>query len=285
MLLDKEAIREASDVFIIAEELGLDVKYKGNKALILCPFHDDKHFGSCFLTNHGFKCYSCGKSGDIFTLVQGVLDVSFQAALQFVANVCGGTEHFIAGDENCHTYENYISHADQVLIGIMDAPIYTITDFAFQKDELDSTSAVVEAIYDQYDSLVGYVAKKRVTVSPLRDLFQHDLPAYKALIDQFCTQSIGKYRNLLQLFTNESISDPILEKVINVIRINCGDELIMTYLTDLINRIQRISIMHGNGIAIRSANEKNLLSESRPLGTDKIAAIQNSIWEKEGVPF
>jgi len=56
----------------------------------LCPFHSEKtpsfsvHAGRQF-----FHCFGCGQSGDVFTFVQKIENVSFPEAVRTVAQKCG----------------------------------------------------------------------------------------------------------------------------------------------------------------------------------------------------
>lgn len=67
----------------VAERLGLKVIRKR----VLCCFHDD-HTPSMHLNiaRNTFRCYSCGAHGDVFSLCQQVLGVSFYEASKWLAD-------------------------------------------------------------------------------------------------------------------------------------------------------------------------------------------------------
>ncbi len=53
----------------------------------LCPFHQEKTPSfSVFLNSQYFKCFGCGKSGDVLTFVQEIEGVSFYEALRSLAD-------------------------------------------------------------------------------------------------------------------------------------------------------------------------------------------------------
>jgi DNA primase len=53
----------------------------------LCPFHQEKTPSfSVFLNSQYFKCFGCGKSGDVLTFVQEIEGISFYEALRLLAD-------------------------------------------------------------------------------------------------------------------------------------------------------------------------------------------------------
>ena len=87
---DIDMIRESVDCRAIAIDL-LDLPYRkiGTRYEILCPFHNDRHFGSTVVYETHMCCYACGKSADAIELVRQVLNVSFRDAVQKIAEFAG----------------------------------------------------------------------------------------------------------------------------------------------------------------------------------------------------
>lgn len=93
------------DVFDLAKKVPIEtvishympLKYRGNRAYGLCPFHNDKHIGSFVVSGNigKFKCYACGAMGD---------------AIDFVSQICG-VGSVEAAITICDT-EALISHSD-----------------------------------------------------------------------------------------------------------------------------------------------------------------------------
>ena len=73
----------------------MDMKRMGNKISILCPAHNDKHFGNCYLTEKGFYCYACDEKGDVLNLVSLYCGISLFEAFKLIANYYGGIKHFV----------------------------------------------------------------------------------------------------------------------------------------------------------------------------------------------
>ena len=102
MFLDKKKIAEMADPETVAEFIGIPSQKKGSRISILCPDHIDTHFGSCYLTDRGYHCFSCGASGDVFQMVRSFKgkSCSFQEAMETVANASGGVDLFLMSDDD-----------------------------------------------------------------------------------------------------------------------------------------------------------------------------------------
>ena len=86
---DTQQIKDKLD---IVELIGEYVKLKpaGTNHKGLCPFHNEK--SPSFMASRErqtFKCFGCGKGGDIFTFVQEIEGMSFVEALKLLADKAG----------------------------------------------------------------------------------------------------------------------------------------------------------------------------------------------------
>lgn len=62
------------------------------KGSILCPVHDDRHYGSCVISKDGRRayCYACGESIDSISLVKQKENLEFVEAVEFLwCNILG----------------------------------------------------------------------------------------------------------------------------------------------------------------------------------------------------
>ncbi len=64
-------------------------KWTGRKLHCPWPDHDDKHAGNCSVKNGNIKCWSCGKSGDCFSLVMDHDRCTFPEAVRKIAQIYG----------------------------------------------------------------------------------------------------------------------------------------------------------------------------------------------------
>lgn len=69
---------------------GVTLERKGNVYQGLCPFHSEKT-ASFTVYKDGYKCFGCGRHGDVFQFVMEQKQCDFPAALQEVADYAGVT--------------------------------------------------------------------------------------------------------------------------------------------------------------------------------------------------
>lgn len=116
MKYDKEKIRENADPVKVALRIGYrwdaTMRQNGTRVQILCPCHKrvlgkpDDHFGSCFITKHGTKCYACagadpekGGADDVFQMAMDVLGCSFSEAVGIVAETVPDAALYVIDDD------------------------------------------------------------------------------------------------------------------------------------------------------------------------------------------
>ena len=70
----------------------VSLKKRGKNLLGLCPFHQEKTPSFTVKPDEGFfKCFGCGKGGDVFSFVQEVTGRSFPEVLEELAEQAGVT--------------------------------------------------------------------------------------------------------------------------------------------------------------------------------------------------
>lgn len=302
-MLNKEAIREVADIQIVAEEIGIPIRFNGKRPQILCPCHNDQHFGSCYLyENNTFKCYSCGAYGDVFKLVQAASGSTFPEAVKTVAEICGGASQFEidSKDSRYHEFDRMmLSKRDQDMLGIKNDPVYVDIDFCFDKNDYNDESGIrfVDE-YDADDNFIGYRVQKRIVSNPLYDLLQNNPEAYRELIDDTCRKKIQQLNNVILLLRGNLTPQKLLDSdsPLSIEAARCVSEQISNYrkaalrlldlvsfeeitkiISDDIKRVQNISLKYGNGTAI----SKKVMPD-----VARITAIANRIWAQDkAAPF
>ncbi len=84
-----QEIKEANDIVAVISEY-IPLQKSGSNYKARCPFHDEKT--PSFVVSPSmqiFKCFGCGKSGDVITFVQEYEGISFQEALLQLAKRAG----------------------------------------------------------------------------------------------------------------------------------------------------------------------------------------------------
>ncbi|MCW8132764.1 MAG: DNA primase [Planctomycetota bacterium] len=82
----KRRIREANDLADVIRSYGIELKRAGRNLKACCPFHHEK--SASFNVNpegQYFKCFGCGKGGDVFTFVKDFERVEFPEAVRILA--------------------------------------------------------------------------------------------------------------------------------------------------------------------------------------------------------
>lgn len=87
----KEQLRAQADIVRIVGEWGVQLRKSGAQNWSgLCPFHKEKSPSfSVHQTRQFFHCFGCGASGDVFTFVQKIENVTFPEAVRLIAGKLG----------------------------------------------------------------------------------------------------------------------------------------------------------------------------------------------------
>ena len=85
----KEEVRARTDIVEIISGY-TQLKRSGKNWTGLCPFHADKNPSfSVSPSTQGYRCWSCGEKGDVFTFVQKKQNIDFMEALEELAKRAG----------------------------------------------------------------------------------------------------------------------------------------------------------------------------------------------------
>lgn len=86
----KRRIRDSNDLVDVVRSYGLELKRAGRNLKACCPFHNEKT-ASFNVNPEGqyFKCFGCGKGGDVFNFVMFQERVEFPEALRILADRAG----------------------------------------------------------------------------------------------------------------------------------------------------------------------------------------------------
>lgn len=214
-----EQLKEVADVETIVECLGMETQRVGRRISILCPDHNDRHFKSCYLTDNGYRCFACGKSGDVIQLVQSVKQCSFIDACMYIAEIYG-----IQIDTNSQEerpYKKILNGNSLALIGLprdkgaerVYVDLYPV-DPIDMEDELGSEfrlrwEPVIDAndssecpVGDTYKPSGYYVLQKLVCKNPLQTLLEEDETAYNDLICRKAVEAASKYGEMIDMAIN-----------------------------------------------------------------------------------
>ena len=87
---DFDTVKERVDIYQVVSEHGVVLKKSGRGFTGLCPFHSEKT--PSFHVNpdtRSYKCFGCGESGDVFTLLEKIDGLTPAEALKVLAERAG----------------------------------------------------------------------------------------------------------------------------------------------------------------------------------------------------
>ena len=77
------------DIADVCESLGIEITVRHRTRQLLCPFHSDKHLGSCVIRKNRIQCFACNKTADTIELVRHVRNYTFIEACNYIADISG----------------------------------------------------------------------------------------------------------------------------------------------------------------------------------------------------
>jgi DNA primase catalytic core len=102
--MDLERVKDASDLLGVATEyLGLTFKRSGKNSYALCPFHAEKTPSFSVNPDKGiWKCFGCGRGGNVFNLVMAARGMTFPDAVRELARRASIDLEFSESDKREH---------------------------------------------------------------------------------------------------------------------------------------------------------------------------------------
>lgn len=202
-MYDLKAIKNDLSCLDVAESLGIKMQKKGQYHSILCPAHNDKHLGSCFIFGNKWKCFACGAGGDVFSLIHEATGLTNAELFKEAARLTGSPEK----------YEIDSKEEDKIKTRIINFPLtneeldlldlkksFTIPftrylGYSGERSDLkeipyinpDNTD---ETLYGTYESF------------SLLDIYESDPEFFKTIVTNLATEKIRLY----DFYINENIA-------------------------------------------------------------------------------
>jgi hypothetical protein len=279
--IDVAQLKNDTDVYAVIEALGLQTEKRGLLMSILCPSHNDQHFGSCFISEKGYKCYSCGAHGDIIKLVQASKDVSFPEAIEFIAHLNGGSDKYQISDKQSAWHPATISSAERKAIGLPSDPVFVkVAESHTRIPEYNSGAYRTELMPDSaYHGAYRYSVMQLAAHNPMRALQEANPAIYRKTIQIKCDETIAKYTQLSEQIQSPEHCNGEEQEAINALIARIGRTAALAELNKLIAYAQKISEKHirnkayGNRAKISGSKLKDLIKAS------------NCAFLEDGAPF
>lgn len=233
MLYDKEKLIEDVDILTLCEYVGIEHKLSGNSLFIRCPEHPhyEREINNCQVRDKRYFCYSCGASGDVFSLIMHSLDLNFGEAAKLIAECCGDSDYYRLNNSKKEVVHKipFLSTEDIELLGIVNRPIMSTECVVYSKQECENSDCKLvhaNAHTCNTDGEDVYAAQKCVMSNPLRELYKNNFHEYKELV-------VNKAKEKLKVFE---------EMKKQCIGLNSND--VCKTISDFIEHIKLIIITH-----------------------------------------
>lgn len=197
-------LKESVDILTVCEWLDIPVSIKGKHKYILCPAHNDRHFGSCVIKDNRFTCYSCNTSGDIFELVMHAQKCDFKEACKWLSDRLGGEVEWERKSRIKPLDEETLT---TIFLSSTPNPIYVTESFVSEEEYMDlDEKGDIKFFQDDTSDICVYAKRKMILYNPLLDLCRNDEEAYMELIYEKSCEALKKYEILLEFIKNKDAS-------------------------------------------------------------------------------
>lgn len=287
-----------SIVNVVASRVSL--RKVGSNYSGLCPFHDEKTPSFMVnVNNNTYKCFGCGKSGDIITFVSEIEGLSFFDAIKALAE--RNAIEFPTGDDR---YCNKKSDSKKAIYDINKSALEYFIEFL--KHDRDSLLYFVSRGLDlkhSSDFMIGAAGKFNGLYSYLTKLNYSDSDILEAglALDKGNGIICDKFRNRLIFpildksgrvlgFSGRGINDLVIPKYLNspkTVVFNKSEALFNLYhAMDHIRKSGKVIMVEGNMDAI-SLSINGIKNVVAPMGTAITASHMGILWSltKEVVIF
>lgn len=226
--LDIAKLLEDVDIMDVIDDLGLQTQKHGSRISILCPCHPDRHFGSCFVTDFGFYCFSCHAHGNAIDLVKESEHVDFLTAARRVASICGGESGYYLNESD--EDDNHTRLPKEILrvVELSDTPTIYSYSTALSEDEMmalkmDGTFEEKEmgrSIWDYEPGSVDedggyYLLREPIARKPLQALIDDDPEMFDCLVYNKAVEKFQRYKYLEQLAKGNALFMKAVSKELN----------------------------------------------------------------------
>ena len=110
----------------------VDLRGRGKSKMGLCPFHDEKTASFTVTENMWWKCYGCGRHGDVFAFAQEYFHLpDFSTSVQKVMALC----HIAGGSEYLAQYGGKLQTSQYNLLGLTATQMRRLADEAPAKHD------------------------------------------------------------------------------------------------------------------------------------------------------
>lgn len=250
-MIDRQALLDGVDIVEVAQNLGLKINPHDHGRLIglLCPMHNDEHFGSCKINrfNNSFYCYVCGRGGNAIDLVMAANHwdpndgKKAREAMGILADMYGKREDEIS-KVGAKKYIRLPNQEQLHIIGLMKHPVFDVRYSPYDPDiqeriKKELSESIIEEDGTEY---VGFVVEN----DPLRALAEEEPLVFKDLIKRKCGEAKDAYEKLMRYVLSPAPKDQSTEsqRMINDLIKLVGQSTVIAGIKSMIGEIEDIRV-------------------------------------------
>lgn len=175
-----DELRQQADIVKVVGDY-VSLKKKGNNYWACCPFHGEKTPSFSVNPNKGFfKCFGCGKAGDVFRFVMDIEGASFPEAVKTVADKSGLAVPVVE-DDRAREYEerdrlrNELLQLNQWAVEFFEKSLTETAEgrrglaYLEQRGVQEATRRFFKLGYapNSWDSLAGYLRSQGASLAQI----------------------------------------------------------------------------------------------------------------------
>lgn len=211
---------------------------KGSRISILCPCHNDNHYGSAYIWNNGIYCYACARFisfSDYIEAKRG--SISFPEMLEILADATGNPSLYEDNKNKSNKnkkeknfFKKKLSSEELEMIGLSPNKGNIYTPYSIT-DEIPENKTYYEKNTLGDDESVYYLYKK-IAPNPLTELERENNELYKELVLSKANEMLEKNENILNSLKSSSIC----------VLLDIEKNMLIKALSDRVVKIKKIII-------------------------------------------
>lgn len=198
----------------IVESFGVPYEEKRGKIYLLCPGHDDRHFGSCYIDKNddGYYCYVCSEHVPKWEMVLLLNGRNKTEAAKWFFQMAGLTPVKENKQDPYKKAQRLIKKVNQY---VNNKPIYS---------DIKSCDKI-ESSYGR--NINGeYLYSELSVTDPLVDIYKKDKHAFQEFVCQLLETKKKKFNRALQKFQHSKNGDGMYVEINGESTLICYSELI-----------------------------------------------------------
>lgn len=190
MKYDIEEMKRNVPIEDVLDRFGIPMKRKGKETYVLCPFHNDEHFGSAKIWQNGIKCFAENEWYSVLDVYMNQYNCSFKDAVKMMSNDYG-----ISGSTDQERELFPFRKEELLAIGLISS---SRREERYPMLFLEECASVRGTLCLKDKNGEWYLSGKGSSMSQhLRSLFKDDKVAFKWLVENKCKESYKFYKNNL----------------------------------------------------------------------------------------